>query len=75
MEKEGNLAETRIEMRKREIGDEDSDSDCYKKLDGKPVHEAVDEELQAEEKSPALALLPSKYYEEEINNGENGNKK
>ena len=49
-----------------ECDEDKSDFECYNRSDGKPVHVDIDKEVP--EEWPALALLPNKSEEEEINN-------
>ena len=55
----GSIAEFRLKMWKMESDDKDNFIDCCSKSDGKPVFVDVDNELKTEEKTPALAQLPS----------------
>ena len=59
---EGIFSDSKLEVRKVESDEEESDFECYDTSDGKPVHVDVQEEVAV--KKPILALLPNRSDED-----------
>ena len=64
-EEEGTISASKPKVRKVESIEDNSDFECYKKSDGKPIHVDIDKEVI--EGGPALALLRNNSEEKEIN--------
>ena len=62
---DGTTSASKPNILKVESKEDYCDSECYNKSDGKPVHVDIDKEVI--ERGPALALLPNKLEEEELN--------
>ena len=66
MMEEGIISESKLKVRRVESDEEHSDSECYDKSEGKPVHVDIDKETTQGNKS-TLSLLPNRSEEDEIN--------
>ena len=65
-EEERTVSASKAKVRKVESEKEDSGFEYYNKSEGKPIHVDIDKETT--EGGPALALLPNRSEEDEINN-------
>ena len=64
---EGIISESKLQVRKVNSENENSDFECNDRSEGKPVQAEIDKK-KAEEKKPTLALLPNRLEENEKNN-------